>query len=148
MTNKNFQIFFDCGFSKVRASMFSTVSNIEVFNSESEFFTNQSNLEIITQKIIASLEKETNEYINNINLMIDSPKMLSVAISLSKKLEGSKLKPANIQFLVQEAKQQISKYYANHNIAHIIINNYKLDGIVYQLTWCFILKTFFQNLIF
>jgi len=131
MTNKNFQIFFDCGFSKVRASMFSTVSNIEVFNSESEFFTNQSNLEIITQKIIASLEKETNEYINNINLMIDSPKMLSVGISLSKKIDGYKLKQTNIQFLVQEAKQQVLKYYTNHSIAHIIINNYKIDGVDY-----------------
>ena len=64
--------------------------------------------------------------------MIDSPKMLSVGISLSKKLDGSKLKQANIQFLVQEAKQQILKYYTNHNIAHIIINNYKIDDVDYS----------------
>ena len=132
MNNENFQTFFDCGFSKVRAGIFNTNNSNEAFYIESEFFTDRSNLELKIQKIIASLEKNTNEYINNINLMIDSPKMLSVAISLSKKLEGSKLKPANIQFLVQEAKQQISKYYANHNIAHIIINNYKLDGIDYS----------------
>ena len=132
MNNENFQTFFDCGFSKVRAGIFNTNDINEAFYAESEFFTDRSNLELKIQKIIASLEKNTNEYINNINLMIDSPKMLSVAISLSKKLEGSKLKPANIQFLVQEAKQQISKYYTNHNIAHIIINNYKLDGVDYS----------------
>ena len=64
--------------------------------------------------------------------MIDSPKMLSVGISLSKKLDGSKLKQVNIQFLVQEAKQQILKYYTNHNIAHIIINNYKINNVDYS----------------
>ena len=57
--------------------------------------------------------------------------MFSVGISLSKKLDGSKLKQANIKFLVQDAKQQILKYYTNHNIAHIIINNYKINGVDY-----------------
>ena len=131
MSNENFQTFFDCGFSKVRAGTFNTNNNNEAFYFESEFSIDRSNLELKIQKIIASLEKSTNEYIDNINLMVDSSQMLSVGISLSKKLDGSKLKPTNIQFLVQEAKQQILKYYTSHNIAHIIINNYKIDGIDY-----------------
>ena len=129
MNNKNFQTFFDCGFSKLRAGTFNIDNNNEAFYHESEFFTDQLNLELKIQKLIISLEKDTNEYIDNINLMIDSPKMLSVGISLSKKLDGFKLKKSNIQFLVQEAKQQILKYYPSHNIAHIIINNYKINGV-------------------
>ena len=132
MSNKKFQTIFDCGFSKLRAGTFNTNNNNEVFYAESEFFTDRLNLELKIQKIITSLEKDSNEYINNINLMVDSSKMLSVGISLSKKLDGSHLKHANIQFLVQEAKQQILKYYANHNIVHIIINNYKINGIDYS----------------
>tara|TARA_B110000438_G_scaffold78962_1_gene79093 strand:- start:953 stop:2065 length:1113 start_codon:yes stop_codon:yes gene_type:complete len=132
MNNKNYQTFFDCGSSKIRAGIFNENNNSEAFYSESEFFTDRSNLELKIQKIIVSLEKETNEYINNINLMIDSPKMLSIGISISKKLDGSKLKKANVQFLVQEAKQQILKHYINHNIAHIIINNYKIDNVDYS----------------
>ena len=130
MENKNFQTFFDCGFSKVRAGTFN-MNNDEAFYADSEFFTNQKNLEIKIQKIITSLEKDTSTYIKNINLMIDSPKMFSVGISLSKKLDGSKLKQKNIQFLVQDAKQQILKHYPSYNITHIIINNYKIDGIDY-----------------
>jgi|TARA_B110000238_G_C16104203_1_gene429655 cell division protein FtsA len=132
MNSKNFQTFFDCGFSKVRAGTFNINNNNEAFYAESEFFTDQSNLELKIQKIVTFLEKDTNEYINNISLMVDSSKMLSVAISLSKKLNRSKLKQANIQFIVQEAKRQILKYYANHYIAHIIINNYKIDGVDYS----------------
>ena len=132
MNRRNFQTFFDCGLSKVRAGTFNTNNSDEAFYAESEFFTDLLNLELKIQKIVTSLEKNSNEYIDNINLMIDSPKMLSVSISLSKNLDGSILKKTNIQFLVQEAKQQILKYYTNHNIAHIIINNYKVDGVDYS----------------
>ena len=132
MNSENFQTFFDCGFSKIRAGTFNTNNNEEAFYADSEFFIDQSNLELKVQKIVASLEKDSNKYINNINLMIDSKKMFSIGISLSKKLDTSKLKQENIQFLVQEAKQQILKYYVHHDIAHIIINNYKIDGIDYS----------------
>ena len=132
MSNENFQTFFDCGISRIRAGTFNTNNYEEAFYADSEYFTDQSNLELKIQKIVTSLEKDSNKFIDSISLMIDSPKMFSVSISLSKKLDGSKLKQANIQFLVQEAKQQILKYYTNHNIAHIIINNYKIDGVDYS----------------
>ena len=132
MSNKNFQTFFDCGFSKIRAGTFNIDNNAQAFYAESKFFADHSDLDLEIQKIIRSLEKDTNEYIDNISLMIDSPKMLSIGISISKKLDGSKLKKTNVQFLIQEAKQQILKYYTNHNIAHIIINNYKIDNVDYS----------------
>ena len=132
MANKNFQTFFDCGSSKVRAGVFNKNNKNKAFFDESKIFIDQSNLELKIEKIITSFEKQTDEYIDNINLMIDSPKMLSIGISLYKKLDGSQLKKTNIQFIVQEAKQQILKYYTNHNITHIIINNYKIDGVDYS----------------
>ncbi len=132
MNNKNFQTFFDFGFSKIRAGTFNTNNQNESFYLDSEFFTDRSNLELKIQKIVTSLEKKSNEYIDNISLMIDSPEMLSVGISLFKKFDGSILKESNIQFLVQDAKQQILKYYVNYNVAHIIINNYKIDGVDYS----------------
>ena len=132
MTNKNYQTFFDCGFSKIRAGVFNKDNFNEAFYSESEFSINHINLESKIQKMITSLEKDTKEYINNVSLMIDSPKMLSIGISVSKKLNGLNLKETNVQFLIQEAKQQILKNYINYNIAHIIINNYKIDDNDYS----------------
>jgi len=132
MPNKKFRTFLDCGLSKIRAGTFNIDNNKNVFCIESEFFTDRLNLESKIKEIIVSLEHNSNEYIDSVNLMIDSPEMFSVGISLSKKLDGSKLKQENIKFLVQEAKQQILKYNTNHNITHIIINNYKINGTDYS----------------
>tara|TARA_B100000787_G_scaffold148888_1_gene120565 strand:+ start:428 stop:1537 length:1110 start_codon:yes stop_codon:yes gene_type:complete len=131
MTNKNFQTFFDCGFSKVRGGVFDIHNKDKALYAESEFFNDQSNLEFEIQKIITSFEKDTHEYIDNVSLLTDNPKMVSVAMSISKRLDGSTLRQANVQFLIQEAKQQILKYYTNYNIIHIIINNYKIDDVDY-----------------
>ena len=132
MGKKKFKTFFDYGTSKIRAGVLNEDNESENFYNESEFFTDHLNSELKIQKITASFEKNINEYINNISLMIDSSKMLSIGISICKKLDGSKLKKGNVQFLIQEAKQQILKYYTNYKITHIIINNYKIDNIDYS----------------
>jgi len=132
MNNQDFHIFFDCGFSKTRAGVFNKKKVEEVLYFSSQFYTDHKNLGLEIQKIISNIEKDTNEYIDNINLMIDSHKMLSIGISISKKIEGPQLRQEDIQFLVQEAKQQILKHNHNQNIIHIIINNYKVNNINYN----------------
>ena len=132
MNNKNFQTYFDCGFSKIRAGTFNKDDSSDYFCIESKFFSDYSDIDKEIQKIITYLEKNTNQYLRDVNLMIDSSKMLSIGISVFKKIDGSKLRQDDIQFLIQEAKQQILKYYNNKHIAHIIINNYKIDDIDYS----------------
>jgi len=132
MDNKKFQTIIDCGFSKIRAGAFNEEDQNNPFFIESNFYIDQSNLKLEIQKIVASLEKSTNEYINNIDLMVDSSKTISVAICVFKKIEELKLRQDDILFLIQEAKQQILKYYSDYSIAHIIINNYKIDNVDYS----------------
>ena len=132
MNNDNYQTFFDCGISKVRAGTFNTISQDEAFYTESEFFTDRSILELKIQKIITFLERSSNKYIDKVNLMLDSPKMLSVGISLCKKIDGSKLKtlyffPSNRwdiltydNILIKLPQDNISK---SLNLAYKIISN-------------------------
>ena len=130
--SNNFQIYFDCGFSRLRAGAFNKNNLSKAFYTKSKFLVDHTEIDKEIQKIITFLEKNTNEYIDNINLMIDSPRMLSISISISKKIDGSQLKQEDIQFLVQEAKQQILKNYNNQSILHIIINNYKINDVDYD----------------
>ncbi len=132
MSTNNYQIYLDCGFSKLRASAFHKPHINRTLHVESNFLFDHMEISIEVQKIITFLEKNTNEYIDSINLMVDSPNMLSIGISVSKKIDGLQLEQHDIQFLVQEAKQQILKYYKNKNITHIIINNYKVNDIDYD----------------
>ena len=132
MSSSNYQIYFDFGFSKLRAGAFNKINLNETFHTESKFFFDHIEIDKETQKIITFLEKKTDEYIKDINLMIDSPKTKSIGISISKRINETSLKQRDIQFLIQEAKQQISKYYYDQNIVHIIINNYKIDDNDYN----------------
>jgi len=132
MINKKFQVYFDCGFSKIRAGAFNKDNPDETFFIESKFFFDHSDIDLEIQKIISFLEKKTCQYIDDVNLMIDSSKMMSIGISVAKKLEGPRLKKEDIQFIIQEAKQQISKNHRNKNIVHIIVNNYKINNIDYS----------------
>jgi cell division protein FtsA len=132
MSNKNFQIYFDCGFSKIRAGAFDRDNSNKFFFTESKFFLDHTDMDSEIKKIITFLEKNTNEYVNDVNLMIDSSKVLSIGISVSKKIDRSKLIQEDVKFLIKEAKQQILKNYNDQNIVHIIINNYKVNDNDYD----------------
>jgi cell division protein FtsA len=132
MTNSNnFEVYFDCGTSKIRACAFNKKDQKNNFHYESSFFSNHLNIKSEIQKIISAMERDSREYLNDINLMIDSSKMLSIGISISKKLDGLKLQKEDIQFLILDAKQQILRNYHDQNITHIIIKKYKIDNIEY-----------------
>ena len=133
MNYKTFETYFDCGSSKIRVGAFNKKNIENSFYYESNFFFDQEKMISEIQKIILSLEENTKEYLNDINLIIDSNKMLSIGISVSKKIDGSKLKKEDIQFLIQNAKQQVLRNYFNQSIVHIIIKNYKIDNIEYNI---------------
>tara|TARA_B110001452_G_scaffold212357_1_gene182947 strand:+ start:1165 stop:2274 length:1110 start_codon:yes stop_codon:yes gene_type:complete len=131
MSIKNFEVYFDCGTSKIRAAAFEKKNPKNVFYEESIFLDDHLNLKAEIQKIISLLENKTNEYLDDVNLMIDSPEMLSIGISICKKMDGSNLKKSDIQFLIQDAKQQVLSNNTHQNIIHIVIQNYKIDDIEY-----------------
>ena len=54
MNNKNSQVFFDCGSSKVRAGLFNKSNQNKNLYYESEFFIDRSNSELQIPKIIIS----------------------------------------------------------------------------------------------
>ncbi len=132
MNKKQFEVYFDCGSSKIRAGAFNKENYKDNFCFESNFFYDHSNIKDEIQKNVTFLEKKTNEYLNDIILMIDSSKMISIGISIAKKLDGSKLSKEDIQFLILNAKQQVLSNYSHQNIIHIIIKKYKIDNIDYS----------------
>jgi cell division protein FtsA len=139
MNNKSFDIYIDFGSSKIRAAAFKKDNIDNNFFFESKCHSNLnadyidfSNAEKVIEKIIFDLENKTNEYLDNVNLMIDSPNIFPVSISVSKNYTEQKLTREDIQFLIQDAKQQILRNYSEQSIIHIIVKNYKVDNIDYS----------------
>ena len=92
MSKKNFDIYLDLGASKIRVAGFDTIENNQIFFLENNCLTSlKTNLldlsftDKILEKTILEIEKKTGEYLNSINLMLDSPDALSISLSVSKK---------------------------------------------------------------
>jgi cell division protein FtsA len=139
MSKKNYDIYFDLGSSKIRAAAFSQNEKTEKTSLEKDnicslkikkfnFLDTSKNIETM----IYQLEEKIDLYMNTINLMIDTSDALSISLSLSKKSDGKKIEKKDIQYLIQNAKQQILKFYPGKKIIHIIVSNYKVDGIDYE----------------
>ena len=139
MNQKNFDIFLDFGASKLRVAAFDKknvnnnhfieyhcLSDINI--KELDF----SNSDEVIDKAILDIEKKTGEYLDSINLMIDTPDVLSIGLSLSKKIEEKKINKKDIEYLIQDAKQQIFRSYPGKSIIHIILTNYKINEVDYN----------------
>ena len=131
MNEKFFDVYFDYGESKIRAAAFKKGNLKNFFFTESRFYSDNSFASNEIEKIVSSLEKDTNEYLNDINIMVDSSQMLPISISITKKFDQKKLENHKIQFLIQDAKQQILNNYSSQNIIHIIILRYRINDIEY-----------------
>ena len=139
MSKKNFDIYLDLGASKIRAAVFEKNENNQIFFLENNCLTSLKTDQVdlsatdkVLEKTIQEIEKKTGEYVNNINLMLDSPDALSISLSVSKKNEKKFLLKEDIEYLIQDAKQQILSSHQDKNIIHIVINNYRINNVDYN----------------
>ena len=139
MNDKSFEFYIDLGSSKIRAVAFNKFDKNEkiVVEKNNILLLKKTKLNFFdTEKaiknIIYDLEKKTKVYMNNVSLMLDTSDTLLVSLSISKKNDGKLIEKKNIQYLIQDAKQQILKSYPNQSIIHIIVSNYKIDNINYD----------------
>ena len=139
MSKKNFDIYIDLSSNKLSIGAFEKLTGHITFFKEYNCLTNLNknqlnftNTEKIIEKNIFEIEKETGEFLNDIYLMVETPDSISINLSLIKDNEGKKIEKKNVQYLVQDAKQQILRSYHSKKIVHIIISNYVIDNVVYN----------------
>jgi hypothetical protein len=139
MSEKFFDVYLNISFDKLMVSVFNKFDGKIIFFKEYNCLTNFnknhlnfSNLEKILQNSIREIEKATNSFLNEIYLMIDTEESMPIYLSLIKDNEGNQIDIKNIQYLVQDAKQQILRSYFNKNITHIIIEKYMIDNVEYS----------------
>ncbi len=108
------------------------IFNREILINENLNLLNFEEVQNFLEKNISEIERKTQNFLNDICLIVDYNDMLSVDISFKHNNEGLELKKKDLHYLLKDAKQQIKKYYNDKLIVHFVIKNYFLDKINYS----------------
>ena len=134
MNEKSLNVFIDFGSSKIRLGIFNQENSKSILVLEKECISNFSlkNFDIknsneIVKDLIKSAEKKIDNHIKNINLMIDTPDMFSIDISIKKNFDIKKYSKNDINSLLNEAKSLVQKNYINKKILHMIVKKFIFD---------------------
>ena len=100
----------------------------ELKNSLSNNIQLENNLNRVLKEQIIIIEKKINYTLNNINLILCDPNNLKIEISIKKNYDLKHIQKDQIQYLIQDLKQQILTSNKDLKILHIIIENYIIDG--------------------
>ncbi len=82
----------------------------------------------ILKNLIIEVESEVSQSINQINILIENPLSFKINASIKKTMDKSSISKDQIEYLVQDLKQQISKNNNFININHILIDEIFVDG--------------------
>ena len=131
MGNKNFHTYIDFGKNEIRACSLNKETEKIENHFELIIKSNQSkdllSEEELVEDLIFNLEKKNGEYLDEISLMVDSPDILFISLSIYKKSDEKILNDNFLKYITDEAKYEIDKNYPNHNIVHTIVKNFYID---------------------
>ena len=77
---------------------------------------------------ISVAEKKAKSSLKKINVVLEQPEFLCTKFSKHKKIDGSKIHKDDIEFLLKEAKKQVTLNDVTQSIIHIFNHNYIVDG--------------------
>ncbi|HIF62257.1 MAG TPA: cell division protein FtsA, partial [Candidatus Pelagibacter sp.] len=80
------------------------------------------------RKSISNAEKKAEILLKQINVILEQPEFLCTRLSKHKKINGSKIYKDDIEFLLKEAKKQVTHNDTKQSIIHIFNHNYIVDG--------------------
>ena len=138
MNEKSLNVFIDFGSSKIRLGIFNKETSKNILTLEKECISNFSlnNFDVkssneIIKDLIKSAEKKINNHIKNVSLMIDTPDMFSIDISIKKNSDGKKYSKNDINSLLNESKSLVQKNYIDKKIIHTIVKKFIFDDKEY-----------------
>ena len=138
MNKKGLNTYIDFGSSRIRIGVFDLESSKNIFTSEKDCISNFnkkyfdiSKSNEVINSLIKVAEKKIDNHIKNINLMIDTPDMFSIDISIKKTFDKKKYSNSDILSLLQEGKNLIQNNYFDKKIVHMIAKKFIFDDIEY-----------------
>ena len=139
MIEQNFENFLDLGSSKLRLGVFDKKLFKLKYISEKNCITNLSlkkldinNSQSIISELVREAEKNINSHIKDLNLIIDTTNITTIAISLKKNFDEKLIDKEDINYFIIEAQRLIKSNHPDKKILHTIIDKYIFDNIEYD----------------
>ena len=101
---------------------FRDVSEKLDFNLLNEFLENN----------IFKIEKLAGNFINNINIVIENKSILTSNISIKKKNYTREISSVILESMLTDVKDLFKENYNQYKLMHMIIDQYKIDGLSYS----------------
>tara|TARA_B100000963_G_scaffold235028_1_gene205408 strand:+ start:467 stop:1168 length:702 start_codon:yes stop_codon:yes gene_type:complete len=114
-------------------------SNDELVYEKETLSNNKSNqidskfLDNFLSENIFKIEKELNEFVKNIYLIIDNQNIFSVYLSIKNKFDNIIINSNSINKLLRDAKSCCKKTLDNFDILHMVIDQFYIDGTYYKI---------------
>lgn len=89
---------------------------------------NPTNACRVIRSCISASEKKAKVSLKKINVVVEQPEFLCTKFSKHRKIDGSKIHKDDIEFLLKEAKKQVTHNDNKQSIIHIFNHNYIVDG--------------------
>ena len=105
----------------------------EIHNNQNSSQLNHEFLNNFLEKNIFDVEKGLKDFVENIYLIVESDKFLTIKISIKKNNYGDKFTKNKLIHLLNEAKIVCKKTIGDSKITHMVIDNYLIDGKNYSL---------------
>ena len=133
MNKKNLETFMYIGFDKILISIFSKDDSKVLYQNEHKFFQIENKIDEIIiinflNENIFQIEKKFNQFINDINLIINSNQFLSINLSIKQNIYNSTVSKKDQIILLNDLKNYINDNYTNYSIIHYLINHYLFDN--------------------
>ena len=133
MKNKtNFEVFIIFSVKKITLSVNRKTDSDLIFQEET-FFENSSmdlnfeKLDFFLNENILKVEKILGNFIESVNMIINSRDFLNLQISVKKDDYNDKINTDIINYLINDARYQCDKSIKNNRIIHILIDKYLID---------------------
>ena len=135
--NLEFEVFVFLSQTKISLSINKKKDFKLIFKNEvlMDGFSGQFNFEILDNFLkenIIKVEKNLNNFIKNINIIIDTKNFFTLTLSVKKNNNNETVNSKFLNYLLKDAINQCEKTIENKQIVHFIIDNYVLDGISYN----------------
>ena len=125
---QKFETFLNLGSEELNITVFDDNQKI-IYEDKS---TKEKDLDKFLDKNIYKIEKLTNDFIKNINLVVETDEFTSIKTSIKKNFLGKKITEIEMKHMLFEIKEQIKENNPTKSIIHMLIEKYMINGQPYK----------------